>query len=264
VVASLHDHRGREIDFGRTAQDYDRHRPGFPASMYDRLTERGWVAPGMRAVDLGTGTGALALGLAARGIDVVGIDPAAELIDVARARAGAGGLPARFDVGVAESTGLPAGGFDLVAAGQCWWWFDADAALREVRRLLVPEGRVLLAGFAYLPLPGSVAARTEELVLRFNPGWPKAGGSGFHPAWIRDLDRGGCRGVESFSYTEVVEFTAEGWRGRMRACNGTGAALPPEQVEAFDGELSALLAREPPGPLRVLHRVFVVTGSAPR
>lgn len=59
------DREGRIIDFGRTAADYERFRPGFPESFFDRLVRDGWIAPGQRALDLGTGTGTLALGFAA-------------------------------------------------------------------------------------------------------------------------------------------------------------------------------------------------------
>ena len=50
------------INFGRTAADYERHRPGFPADFFDRLLARRWIAPGQRALDLGADTGSLALG----------------------------------------------------------------------------------------------------------------------------------------------------------------------------------------------------------
>jgi len=254
------DHEGRPIDFGRTAADYDQHRPGFPVSMFERLASLGWITRGLRAVDLGTGTGSLALGLASRGLDVVGLDPSVALLEVARRRALDAGLTARFIEGRAEDTTLSSASVDLVTAGQCWWWFDAKRALAEARRLLVPAGRLLIANFSYLPVPASVAGRTEGLVLEHNPGWPKAGESGLYETQIRQLDAGGFRDVESFSYVESVVFTHEGWRGRIRACNGVGAALSPGAVGAFDRDLAALLAAEFPEPLAVPHRVFVATG----
>lgn len=45
-------------DFGRTAEDYARHRAGFPTELLDRLAERGLVRGGARVADVGTGTGA--------------------------------------------------------------------------------------------------------------------------------------------------------------------------------------------------------------
>ncbi|MDJ0924400.1 MAG: methyltransferase domain-containing protein [Acidimicrobiia bacterium] len=254
------DHEGRPIDFGRTAVDYERHRPGFPDSFFDELAERRWIRPGLRALDLGTGTGTLALGFAARGLLATGLDIAPELLDVARAAAADQGLVARFVPGRAEATGLDNSAYDLVSAGQCWWWFDAEATITEVRRVLAPTGRLLICNFSYVPLPGNVAGRTEDLILQHNPGWPKAGWRGVHPEQVRALDESGFEQVESFSYTVDVAFSHEAWRGRIRTCNGVGSALNEEQVEVFDDELASLLAAEFPGELRVKHRIFATSG----
>ena len=257
------DHEGRFVDFGRTAGDYERYRPGFPEDFYDRLEIREWINPEMRALDLGTGTGTLALGFARRGLEVTGLDIAAELLEVARSTAATHNLSARFVEGKAEDTGFASAGFDLVSAAQCWWWFDGEAAIREVRRVLTRGGRLLSCNFSYLPLPGNVAGRTEDLILRHNPGWPKAGWRGVHPEQVRALDEGGFEQVESFSYTVDVRFSHEAWRGRIRTCNGVGSTLNDEEVQVFDADLAALLGREFPGRLNVPHRVFATSGIAP-
>jgi len=254
------DHEGRVIDFGRTAVDYERHRPGFPESFFDRLVRNRWIGTGDRALDLGTGTGSLALGFAARGLEVTGIDIAPELLEVARRTAVERQLSAHFVEGRAEATGQDDAGFDLVSAGQCWWWFDADRTIAEVKRILAPGGRLLICDFSYVPLPGNVAGRTEDLILQHNPGWPKAGWRGVHPEQVQALDRGGFRHVESFSYVTNVAFTHAGWRGRIRTCNGVGSALSADQVRRFDTELAELLAREFQGELCVPHRVFATSG----
>lgn len=256
------DHQGRPIDFGRAAADYEDHRPGFPETFFDRLAENRWIEPGQRVLDLGTGTGSLALGFARRGTDVTGLDLSNDLLDVAARRATAAGLVVQFVTGRAERTGLPDAAYDLVTAGQCWWWFNAAEALHEIRRVLVPGGRLVIGSFSYLPLPGNVAARTEDLVLKHNPDWPKAGWHGIHPEQVEALDRGGFGDIESFSYDVTVPFTHEGWRGRVRTCNGVGAAMSAEAVERFDGELAGVLAAEFPSTLRVPHRVFAVSGVA--
>jgi ubiquinone/menaquinone biosynthesis C-methylase UbiE len=254
------DSERRDIDFGRTAVDYERHRPGFPDDFFDRLVARRWIGPGQRALDLGTGTGSLALGFAARDLVVTGIDIAPELLEAAEKAAAARGLSAHFIESRAEDTLQAVDSFDLVSAGQCWWWFDEDAALEETRRVLARGGRLLICTFSYLPLTGNLADRTEELVLKHNPGWPKAGWMGIHPEHIRALDRGGFTDVGSFSYMVDVPFSHEAWRGRIRTCNGVGSALGSEQVKRFDAELAEMLARDFPPKLLVPHRIFAASG----
>ncbi|HET6521137.1 MAG TPA: class I SAM-dependent methyltransferase, partial [Geminicoccaceae bacterium] len=148
------------IDFGRTAADYGRHRAGFPEGFFDRLFARGDLAAGRGVLDLGTGTGTVARGLARRGCEVTGLDPSEPLLAEARRLDRAAGVSVRYVTGRAEDTGLPDAAFDAVTAGQCWHWFDRPRAAAEARRLLVPGGRLVIAHFDWLPLPGNVAAAT--------------------------------------------------------------------------------------------------------
>jgi SAM-dependent methyltransferase len=257
------DHEGRPIDFGRTAADYERYRPGFPGGFFDRLGSVGWISPGLKALDIGTGTGSLALGFAARGMVTAGMDIAEQLLSAARRKAANSNLDIRFFVGTAEATGEPDAVYDLVSAGQSWWWFDSDRAATEAVRVLVPGGRLLICNFSYLPIAGSVAGRTEELILEHNPGWPKAGWRGVHPEQVQALDEAGFDDVVSFSYTVDVLFTHEAWRGRIRTCNGVGSTLDADEVEQFDTALAEMLANEFPGTLTVPHRIFATSGTLP-
>ncbi len=62
---------------------------------------------GRPVIDVGTGTGRAALGLARRGALVTGVDASEEMLRVARARAAEAGLRATFDVGDAHALRYP-------------------------------------------------------------------------------------------------------------------------------------------------------------
>ncbi len=253
-----------EIDFGKTAQDYNQHRAGFPAELFGRLPAFGVGLPGQRVLDLGTGTGSLARGLAQRGCAVTGLDLSAPLLDQARQRDRAVGVQVGYVQAAAEQTGLPAHAFDVVAAGQCWHWFDRPRAAREVRRLLIPGGKFLITHFDWLPLPGNVVAATEQLILQHNPKWDGANGTGLHPAWFADAASAGFETIESFTFDKPVYYSHEAWRGRIRASAGIGASLAPRQVAQFDAELAEMLrVHFSEEPLAVPHRAFAVISTAP-
>ena len=251
-----------DVDFGKTASDYLTHRAGFPDSFFDRLRADGLVIDGKALVDLGTGTGTLALGFARRGANVIGIDPSPEMLAAARQAAEAEMLSARFQEGSAEATGLSNGSADIVSAGQCWHWFDRPAAAAEIARILRPGGTLLIAHFDWIPLPGNVLAATETLIEKHNPNWHSGGGRGLYPRWLTDLGAAGYQDIRTWSYDEWPNYSHAAWRGRVRASAGIAASLTPEAVAVFDAEHAAMLVSDfPDEPLAVHHRVFCVLAT---
>jgi SAM-dependent methyltransferase len=250
---------GTPYDFGKTSSDYGRYRAGFPARFFDTLFQSGKVKPGDRVLDLGTGTGTLARGFARRGCRVTALDISRELVVEARRLDREAGVAIRYVEAPAERTGLPSGSFDVVTAGQCWHWFDRDRAALEARRILKSHGRIIIAHFDWVPLPGNVVEATEQLIAENNPRWTLYGSSGINPQWFADLAIARFEAIELLSFYEAVRYTHEGWRGRIRASAGVGASLPPEGVERFDkAHAKLLIERFPSDPLDVPHRVWAV------
>ncbi|MEM6664765.1 MAG: methyltransferase domain-containing protein [Pseudomonadota bacterium] len=255
---------GSSVDFGRTAADYAAHRAGFPPELLDRFATLGLVKPGQRAIDVGTGTGTLARQLAARGLAVTGIDPATALLDEARSLDEAAAVTVDYRIGTAEHLPLGDDRADFAIAGQCWHWFDRPAAAREMRRILRPGGTLAIAHFDWLPLAQNVVAATEALILKHNPAWALAGGSGIYPDWLADLTNAGFEGTETLSFDMVQPYSHVAWRGRIRASAGVRASLDAAAVARFDDELANLLTDFfPADPLLVPHRVWAVWGTSP-
>jgi ubiquinone/menaquinone biosynthesis C-methylase UbiE len=261
------------IDFGLTANDYAKHRAGFPEAFFDRVFQKGIVKTGDYLADLGTGTGTLARGFVSRGCKVTGLDISAPMLEQAGELSKQQGLDIEFRVAPAEETGLPAASFDVVSAGQCWHWFDRPRAAAEVKRILKPKGHVLIAHFDWIPLTGNVVDLTEKLIRKYNPKWYEsfANGTGLYPRWLRDLSEAGFTNIETFSFDVDVPYSPEAWRGRIRASAGVGASLSDAEVGRFDSELKSLLegveqaeaesAADGHSILKILHRVFVVNAS---
>jgi len=253
----------KRVDFGRTAADYGRHRAGFPEEFFERLRATGVVVGGRRALDLGTGTGTVARGLALSGMQVTALDRSAALLTEAARLDQEAGLSIRYLHASAEETGLPPSSFELVTAGQCWHWFDRRRAAVEARRVLISGGRIVVAHFDWIPLPGNMVEATEKLIEEHNPKWKLGGGTGIHPRWLGDLAAAGFRDLETFSFDLEVPYTHDAWRGRIRASAGVGASLSVEKVAAFDTELARLLReRFPAQPMAVLHRVWAAIGTS--
>lgn len=252
------------IDFGKTAGDYAKHRAGFPERFFERLRDAGVASPGMKALDLGTGTGTVARGLALLGCEVTGLDPSealtAQAVDLDRDA----GVTVRYVTVTAEETGFANESFDLVTAGQCWHWFDRAKATAEAMRLLKSGGRLVIAHFDWIPLPGNVVHATEQLILKHNPNWALSGGNGVHGRWLADVATAGFGDIETASFDIDVPYSHEDWRGRIRASAGVAASLVAEAVARFDEEHAAMLARDfPQEPLLTLHRTWWVSCRKP-
>jgi demethylmenaquinone methyltransferase/2-methoxy-6-polyprenyl-1,4-benzoquinol methylase len=144
--------------------------------------------PGMRILDVATGTGMVAFALAARGAEVVGLDQSEAMLGGARARLQrtpelAGRLS--FMLGEAEALPFADGEFDALSFTYLLRYVDDPAAtMRELARVIKPGGRIGMVEFGAprdpvlralwrvhtrvgLPLLGRVVSREWYEVGRF-------------------------------------------------------------------------------------------------
>ncbi|MGY3040525.1 SAM-dependent methyltransferase [Rhodanobacter sp. TND4EL1] len=252
------------IDFGRTAGDYARHRAGFPGIFFERLLGDGSVHPGNAVLDLGTGTGTVARGLALSGCDVTGLDHSAPLLVQAAEMDRVAGVQVKQVRARVENADFEPASFDVVTAGQCWHWFERARTASLVRTWLRPGGRFIIAHFDWLPLNGNMVQDTERLILAYNTGWTMHSGSGLYPAWLKDVAEAGFSDLRTRSVDVDVPYSHADWRGRIRASAGVGASLDEAKVQRFDAELTKMLAtRHASEPMAVPHRLWVLSAVAP-
>jgi SAM-dependent methyltransferase len=122
------------------AFDYDELRPGYAPRAVACVAERGGLVPGSLVVDLAAGTGQLSRRFVPLGVDLVAVDPAANMRAVLEER-----LPAfRVLDGRAESIPLDAGSVDAVVVGNAFHHFDRQKAFAEIARVLRPGGMLAL------------------------------------------------------------------------------------------------------------------------
>ena len=117
------------------------------------LVELAAPAPDDSVLDVGCGTGEVALAIAARvpGAKVVGIDASPEMIARARAKAAKSASRVEFQVAAIESLPFADDSFDVVTSSLMLHHLPVDlkrAGLAEVRRVLKPGGRFVAADFA--------------------------------------------------------------------------------------------------------------------
>jgi SAM-dependent methyltransferase len=152
------------------------------AAWADRLDS--WIPrPGADVLDAGCGTGSLTCLLAAAGHRVTGVDLAPRMVERARAKLDAAGLPARLLVGDASAPPTGEDTFDVVLSRHLVWTLpDPGAALRNWVSRLRPGGVLVLvegrwggadavaepygAGTGVLPWGAGVGAETLAGAVR--------------------------------------------------------------------------------------------------
>lgn len=151
--------------FTGKAEVYARSRPGYPAALYDWLSEEFGLGKGSAAADIGSGTGIFLRPLLERGCRVFAVEPNGDMRR--QAERALSGRPGFVSVaGTAEHTGLPDGAVDFVTAAQAFHWFDPEGFRRECARILRPGGRVALVWNARRDEPGGIPLPEWAAVFR--------------------------------------------------------------------------------------------------
>jgi demethylmenaquinone methyltransferase/2-methoxy-6-polyprenyl-1,4-benzoquinol methylase len=132
-----------EAMFDRIASVYDLMNSVMTAGMHQRWRERAvdLCNSPAKALDVATGTGDLAIALAERGADVVGVDFAEKMLEIARRKAP--GI--EFRTGNALALDFPDNEFDAATVGFGARNFDdLDRGIAEMARVVKPGGRVVI------------------------------------------------------------------------------------------------------------------------
>ena len=123
--------------------------------------------PRARILDLGCGTGSLAVLLAEAGHAVAGLDTSAQMLAVARAKAADAGVRVPLAQGDAADPPFGPASADVVLCRHVLWSLDdPEAVLTAWIRLLRAGGRLVLVEGNWGTGVGLPAADCRELVLR--------------------------------------------------------------------------------------------------
>ncbi|MGH7628760.1 MAG: class I SAM-dependent methyltransferase, partial [Gemmatimonadales bacterium] len=141
---------------------------GRERALRDRLVELARLEPGQAVLDVGCGTGSLAIA-AKRRVgpfgSVHGIDASPEMIARARKKASKAGVDVTFTNGVVEGLPFPDEHFDAVLSTLMLHHLPRTAreqCAREIRRVLKPGGRVLAVDF------GGATGDRKSLIEHFH------------------------------------------------------------------------------------------------
>jgi SAM-dependent methyltransferase len=223
--------------FDHTAAAYEAGRPGYPAPAVDLVVQRLGVGPRRVVVDVGAGTGKLTRELVARGAEVVAVEPLEGMRQELRVTVPSSRL--RILEGSAEELPLDDGTVDGATVAQAFHWFDGEAALAELHRVLRPSSWLAIV-FNRRDLDTPVQAAIDELLAPYRgdtPSWARHDWD--QPLATTDLFAPDPEGTATFPW--VQHLTPEGLRDRVASVSFVARldAATRERVLASVADLHA-------------------------
>lgn len=185
--------------WSRNGNSYDTHPTSVlhihdAAGLWREIWASGMPAVPADVLDVGTGTGQVAMELWRLGHRVTGIDLAEGMLDLARAKARGVENPPGFGIGDAVAPPFPDASFDAITARYVLWTLrEPDRALSNWRQLLRPGGRIAIVDGAWsdtylstydadtmdaLTLAGASSAEAYTAAIE---------GAGFRDVTVREL-----------------------------------------------------------------------------
>ena len=194
---------------------YERFRLAYPPRLIARVAGLLALAPGDAVLDLGCGTGFLAVAFAQAGMDVTAADPEPLMLDAAAMAAREAGVALRlWQGGSAELTPV-LGPYRLITMGRAFHWMDRAATLEMLDRIVAPDGAVALFHDRH---PDVEENRWFKVLGEVSETWRRrtgvARGEGAHRRYEPYLLASAFREIDSLGVTVRRDLTVDEIIGR--------------------------------------------------
>jgi ubiquinone/menaquinone biosynthesis C-methylase UbiE len=256
--------REQRLVFGEVAELYDSARAGYPDALIDDvLSFAGAGGPGLRAVEVGAGTGKATVSFAARGLEIVAIEPSAAMAAVARRKT------AKFPGVSVEETSFeewqaPGAAFRLLYSAQAWHWVTPDVRDVKAAGVLAPGGAIALFGHRVHWQGEPLRDELEDLYQRLAPDLLAQRPS--FPGLIADPERGSFdaeilrtglfRDVTTRTYRWSATFTADTYASLLQTQSGHRMLAQDRRARLLEGVRDIIAAHD--GEIEIPHGTLLV------
>lgn len=197
--------------FSDRVENYAKHRPGYPRELLTFLRDEMGLTRASVVADVGSGTGILSRMFLENGNAVYGVEPNREMREACERLLR--DFPGFKSVaGAAEETSLPDSSVDLITAAQAFHWFDVARARREFKRILRPEGFVIIVWNTRSHDATPFLRAYEAMLLEFGEDYERVS-AGY--ADVKALEEFFADGYERREFANAQHLEFEALRGRL-------------------------------------------------
>lgn len=225
--------------FTDRVETYVKYRPSYPATAIDFLYGQVGFKREQTIADIGSGTGIFSRLLLERGSGVIGVEPNEAMRNAASAESGRHARYRAVD-GSAEETGLAEASVDQIVCAQAFHWFDQQKTRSEFRRILKPDGKVVLIWNTRKSAGSPFAEQFERLLLTYGTDYEKVVHKNITQQSLRDFFAAGGPELNKFSNVQLLDERS--LQGRL--LSSSYCPLPGHpSYEPLMAELGELFAR---------------------
>jgi SAM-dependent methyltransferase len=213
--------------FSDRVKNYVKYRPAYPASVVERLRELNVLKNNSIVADIGSGTGISSQMFLQNGYEVFGVEPNKEMREAAEVFLKDENKFHSVDAS-AENITLENNSVDMVLAGQAFHWFDMKKSRTEFKRILKPEGNVVLMWNDRRTDSTDFLKAYEDVLQMFGTDYKKVNHKNidekiFNKFWGDDK-------WNSFTVENFQDFDFEGLKGRLFSSSYVPAEDHPDSA----------------------------------
>jgi ubiquinone/menaquinone biosynthesis C-methylase UbiE len=238
--------------FKSTGYYYARYRSSYPEEFYAAIADRYHLDGQGRLLDLGCGTGQLAIPFASYFTEVVGMDPEPEMLVEAERLAGEQRMAnIRWIAGSSDDLHPGLGVFRLTTIGTAFHWMRQDAVLLQLFDMTLPGGGVVIASSSSHAQGADFAGAAQRVIAQYL-GEQRRAGSGIYTAPTERYEvviaRSPLRAGETLQFTQERRWTVDDIIGFYYSTSFASPYVLGDKREAYEADLrQALLALNPFG-----------------
>ena len=223
--------------FSNRAKLYANYRPGYPKELISFLRDELNLRPLHIIADVGSGTGLLSKLFLDNGNVVYAVEPNREMRQAAESIFDKNPNFHSVD-GTAEHTTLAEHRIDFVTVAQAFHWFDKELTHQEFKRMLKPNGNVILVYNDRKKTDGFMQ-EYERLLLKYAPNYKEQTHQDVSEKEINDFYGNEKLGKKYFDNYQSLDL--EGFKGRLMSSSFVPLELNLQP--SFSKELKEIFER---------------------